>query len=547
METLAPLPFPINGLRNLTAKEIMQRAKALNCALPDNAVLSCKGQLNIGIFFDGTGNNMGIDYHNRPLADRQHSNVVKLFNAYPDRNNDGYFRHYIPGVGTPFPEIGDSGKSIFGGAFAWNGENRVTWAFTRLLNAAQRYVLKSMLLDDGISARIANNLASSTSPAMIRRLTLRTWQKTLAANLKGQLPRVELINLSVFGFSRGAAEARAFCNWLFEVCEPVGGGWEFAGIPIRLSFLGIFDTVASVGIPDSLVNSIAEGHQSWADDNMQIHPAVEQCVHFVAGHEVRAAFPLDSVRVHGVYPGNAKEVMYPGAHSDLGGGYAPNAVGIAPDRANEMARIPGAQMYKEARLAGVPLVSWDKLLRSFQADLTVAPKTAADFNAYIKAAKIAAGPVEDVHRQHMSLYLSYRYKYRNAIGALPFFQRASARDKGFIKVTTDTFNKRMQQLTAYPVSPSQENFNLAVAITQQKKFAKAAGLEGSEARQIKHLYTMADSIHPQNVTPEIENFLGTYVHDSMAGFIDMGGASTNEFLINGLGILKFRKIFKGND
>jgi hypothetical protein len=281
---------------------------------------------------------------------------------------------------------------------------------------------------------------------------------------------------------------------------------------------------------------------------MQIHPAIEQCVHFVAGHEVRAAFPLDSVRVGGVYPGNAKEVMYPGAHSDLGGGYAPNALGIAPENANEMARIPGAQMYNEARLAGVPFLSWGELPAKYQADLTVAQKTADDFNAYIKATKIAAGPVEEVHRQHMSLYLSYRYKYRNSIGSLPFYQRASVPHKGFIKVTTDTFNNRLRQLTAYPIPPSDESFNLADAIALQQKVAKAAGLgASSESAAVRHLYTMADAITPQNLTPLIEDFLGTYVHDSMAGFIEMGGSATNEYKINGLGIFKLRKIFKGND
>jgi hypothetical protein len=547
MATLAPQSFPISGLRKLTPKEILQRAKAMNCTLANKGALSCTGQLNVGIFFDGTGNNKDIDYEKLKPLDRKHSNVVKLFNTYPDRTGDGYFSYYIPGVGTPFPQIGDSGKNVFGGAFAWDGENRITWAFTRLLNAPQRYVLDGNLLDDEISAHLSKYLASSTTSASRRQSVLRTWQKTLASNLKGKLPRVELINLSVFGFSRGAAEARAFCNWLFEVCEPVGGGWEFAGIPIRLSFLGIFDTVASVGIPDSLSNSIFEGHQSWADNNMQIHPAIEQCVHFVAGHEVRAAFPLDSVRVGGVYPGNAKEVMYPGSHSDLGGGYPPNAVGIAPENVNEFARIPGAQMYQEALLAGVPLIGWVSLPEKYKADLTVASKTATDFNAYIKAAKIAAGPVEEAHRQHMSLYLSYRYKYRNSIGSLPFYQRATARHKGYIKVTTDTFNNRMRRLTAYPIRPSEEAFNLTEAIALQKKFEKAAGFEQKSESSLGQLYTMADSIKLHILTPVIEEFLGTYVHDSMAGFIEMGGKSTNEFLINGLGILKFRKIFKGND
>jgi hypothetical protein len=547
MATLSPQPYPVSGLRTLSPKEIVQRAKAINCTLSKKSKPSCTGQLNIGIFFDGTGNNRLIDYERRQPIERKHSNVVKLFNAYPSRVEDGYFSHYIPGVGTPFPEIGDSGKNLFGSAFAWNGENRIIWAFTRLFNSVQRYVLDKDLFNEEASARICKSMAASTNPGSMRTLGLKNWQKTLASNLKDKKPGIELINLYVFGFSRGAAQARAFCNWLFEAAEPVGGGWEFAEIPIRLGFLGIFDTVASVGIPNSFSNALVEGHQSWADNNMQIHPAVERCIHFVAGHEVRAAFPLDSVRVKGVYPGNAKEVMYPGAHSDLGGGYAPNDLGISPDNANELARIPGVQMYKEARLAGVPIFSWNQLPEHFQADLTVSPKTATDFNSYVKAVNITSGPVEHVHKQHMSFYLSYRYKYRNSIKSLPFYQRAGAHHKNFIKVTTDTFNNRMRHLSAYPIPPSDEKFDLVDAVAQHKKFTKAAGLEETELAHIKHLYTMVDAIDPKKLNSTIEDFLGNYIHDSMAGFIEMGGVATNEYVINGLGILKFRKIFTGND
>ena len=204
-------------------------------------------------------------------------------------------------------------------------------------------------------------------------------------------------------------------------------------------------------------------------------------------------------------------------------------------------------MYNEARLAGVPVFSWDKLPRPFQADLSVAPSTSAAFNAYLKAANIAAGPVEQAHQQHMSLYLSYRYKYRNSIGSLPFYQRASASHKAFIKVTTDTFNKRMRGLIGYPIRPSDEKFNFADAIAQHQKIPKAARMKAVDSKQMEHLLTMADAIDPKKLNPTIEEFLGNYVHDSMAGFIEMGGTATNEYAINGLGILKFRKIFKGND
>lgn len=62
MTTLPPQSFPISGLRKLTPKEIMQRAKAVNCTLANKGTPSCIGQVNVGIFFDGTGNNKEVDY-----------------------------------------------------------------------------------------------------------------------------------------------------------------------------------------------------------------------------------------------------------------------------------------------------------------------------------------------------------------------------------------------------------------------------------------------------------------------------------------------------
>ena len=105
----------------------------------------------------------------------------------------------------------------------------------------------------------------------------------------------------------------------------------------------------------------------------------------------------------------------------------------------------------------------------------------------------------------------------------------------------------MRHLSPYPIPPSDEKFNLAEAIAKHRKSPDAVRLEGVEAKQLQHLYTMADTINPQSLSPAIEEFLGNHVHDSMAGFIEMGGNWTNEYAINGLGILKFRKIFKGND
>lgn len=112
--------------------------------------------------------------------------------------------------------------------------------------------------------------------------------------------------------------------------------------------MGIFDTVASVGGPAL--------HLDWASE-LAIPPEVERCVHYISAHEVRRAFPLDSVRVDKAYPTNCEEVVYPGVHSDVGGGYGPDEQG----RTQDLSLIPLRHMLAEALRSGVPLKALDKM------------------------------------------------------------------------------------------------------------------------------------------------------------------------------------------
>lgn len=530
----------------------MQRAKALNCTIPRDYKPSCSGQLFVGIFFDGTGNNLTADYTELPAEKRKHTNVVKLFRAYRANPEKGYFSYYIPGVGTPFPEIGDDGGTL-GSVGAWDGENRIIWAFTRLLNAPNFYVNKGDLIPLTQAVNISNNLSSIGSPGMQRRMALHYWQSKLAEALKNKNPNIEQINLSVFGFSRGSAEARAFCNWLFEVCEKKGGGRLFAGIPIRIQFLGIFDTVASVGVANFFGNGIIEGHQSWAANNMQVHPAIEQCVHYVAAHEVRACFPSDSARIGKSYPANVKEVVYPGAHSDVGGGYAPNALGISPDPAEMMAIIPGVNMYKEALKAGVPLLVWGQLDPSQQGDFTPSGRVVAAFNGYLKDAAVGSGTVEEMHRKHMGLFFTYRYKYRSSLKSRVFYRRASNKDKNFLAMTEQTMLARLKSLQ-YPEPVDSDRFDPRKAAQLQRQMMKAAGLESQQNNDVKtqELYKVIDSIDIGKLTANIEQLFDEYVHDSVAGFGSMGvneydGSGVSLMKVgNGMGITRFRTIYFGN-
>lgn len=542
MATISPAPFPDNGVRKLSSKEAMQRLKALSCTLPQADRPTCSGQIFVGLFFDGTGNNMQIDYQKLPPEKRKHTNVVKLFHTFRDESGNGYLRFYIPGVGTPFPEIGDRNSKpfqAFGSSAGELGEDRIIWAFTRLLNAPLQFVSNAPLIPDDQARTISNNVASSTSPGAMRRVVLHTWQDKLKAALEGKKPRVEQINLSVFGFSRGAAEARAFVNWLFEVCKQEGGGWTFAGLPIRLQFLGIFDTVASVGLANLYDNGVLAGHQSWGDNTQEIHPAVEQCVHFVAGHEVRACFPLDSVRIKSSYPPNAMEVMYPGAHSDVGGGYAPGALGVSPTVDSSMSIIPGVNMYHEARKAGVPLLPLDELAPVFRQALTPSGSVIRDFNGYLKDAKLGSGPVEVMHRRHMGWYFGYRFKCRNEFESMSPYASSSTEDKDALRKTQTAFLKRLSLNLANPSDPS---FDPKTVVKLHKDMNKASGLQPTT--KDKMVYDIVEHMDVGGLTPNIEAMCGKYIHDSMAGFINFG---MNEYLLNGLGLGKFRTVFKGND
>lgn len=541
MSTQAAKPFPSRGLRNLSPREAMQRTAALACTLPPDNTPRCSGQVNVGLFFDGTGNNMVEDFDKPPPEKRKHSNVVRLFRTHQANRAEGFFAFYAPGVGTPFPDIGDDGQywgPNRGAAFASRGARRITWAFMQLLNAPHLYVKGVELLPPDQANNIARVLGSVDSPAAQRRTALRHWQGRLSAALKDQKPTVTQINVSVFGFSRGAAQARAFVNWLFEVCDQEAGGYTFAGIPIRLHFLGIFDTVASVGLANLYENEVFTGHQSWADRNMRIHPGVEQCVHFVAGHEVRASFPLDSVRVDGQYPGNAMEIMYPGAHSDVGGGYAPGDLGVSPLPDDFLSMITGQHMYHEARKAGVPLLAWEQLPEVYRNALTPSDSAIAAFNQYVAASAHRSGSVESLHKAHWKQYLSWRFKHRGSYTTRRPVISAKGAERGHLSKSQADFMLRLQRL-GVGGNPMDPGYDPKQAVRLFKDMHRAAGLGISKHHQ--ELLDIIELLEPEIVTPAVEKFFEAYVHDSVAGFM----SQLDEFNRNGLGIGKLRTVFKG--
>lgn len=391
---------PMKSIKN-DAQRASSRGVVRN-ARQATPVADCQQEPWLTFYFDGTGNNEEID-----APTHEHSNVARLYRARKaDIKALGQMSFYIPGIGTPFREIGDKGgdwKSSVG----LGGQARLDWAWR--------------MFQEQVAAA--------------------------AARANNPVNKIRMIHVAVFGFSRGAALARAFAVKLQQHCDPVGAGWvtKQGRHPIRLYFMGLFDTVASVGVPTAArkyqaeaaalfrvspwlaavpvwVASTADGHASWAGD-LRIPAMSLRCVHHIAAHEIRNSFPLDTLLEGGRYPSNTVEVVYPGVHSNVGGGYRPGEGGRLSSPFGMLSAIPLQAMYDEAYKAGVPLRSVSSLIRSNSsadaavykdfypveaADLTTRQTLITRFNHYMKAVGQGAAPVGQMVAAHMKLYFRWR-------------------------------------------------------------------------------------------------------------------------------------------
>jgi hypothetical protein len=555
-------------------------------SVESHSPLTCSGSVFVGIFFDGTGNNEKQDYDRGKVTKekQKHSNIARLLLTYKDKVRDGtnsFYRYYVPGVGTPFEEIGDEGGSM-GGGFGAVGEQRLIWALIQVFNAVHLYSVGGNLILPPDAKTYAQNLGGMGSTGWQRNAALKdTWQKKLEEVIRK--PKVENIVVDVFGFSRGAAQARAFCNWLYGLCDqqgsdPATATYLFAGIKLKIRFLGIFDTVASVGIGGTSAGGLLEsdGHHSWAYKNLQIHPAITHCEHYVAAHEVRGSFPLDSARIDGKYPSNVHEAVYPGSHSDVGGGYAPNSQG----KSESFARIPGFAMYQAALTWGVPLFSLNELKTQSEDDynnLLPANDAIDAYNAYLKAVGPEGAPVEKQHVLHMGWYHSYRYQAGVQYGERAFARRANAVDRerllksqrdfatAMVRVaasmrsywsksdpavgvttpdhwTSDSFVFRYNA-NAYLSNPLRADQVFGVWQSFKRSVARDGGKLLLHDRADLDVAQIMDNIRSEPLPAAVVHFFDNYIHDSMGGFIEQ----VDEFSFNGYGLLKYRRIFFGDN
>lgn len=485
---------------------------------------SCKRDVWATFFFDGTNNNRDRDLidpvkKGRSRALCEHSNIVTLFESAQANPDIYHYAYYIQGVGTVFKEIGEDTPNDKGLSLAQGGQARLSFAYYQLCNAISDALTgKDLFKESDFKTEL--KVSSHQDQRIPDFTSLQAIQQKLATAIgrNKNTPKIESLTVAVFGFSRGAAEARAFCRWLEESSIKDGDGWLFAGcVPIRLQFLGIFDTVASVGLahstpvggraPGRSASGVIDGQMGWASpDMLKVTRFTRQCRHYVAAHEVRYSFPLTSIRHQdGGMPPGALEVVYPGSHSDVGGGYGPGDQGKAVgNRRKLLSQIPLLNMYQDARKAGVPLLPLSALKdRPVSQDFECDPVLIKRFNAYMGWASGGGSLVEEKLYHHLKKYWHWR------VATSPRFMQQDC----------------MQQLSkgATQRSPRADKQDLedmrASEQDWQGDLGKAEGEEGGEAAELVRLQLAAAKL---TVPKDVHDFFDQHLHDSHASFYMIG-------------------------
>lgn len=539
---------------------------------------SCKTNLFFGFFFDGTKNNYVLGEKGK-----NQSNVARLYDCYPGLSVPGvlpadsdwtnnaaryshFFKVYVPGVASPFKEVNDSGEGselTRGAASGYRGEARILWGLIQAINNVHRYFLKTPLLSpsetQSLLYRIDLNRRQRSYMKQRRRfgqpapnekddektrLEFEKILRRLHAAVKQHWPdkktgkpakidpaQVKKIYISVFGFSRGSTQARAFTNWLMAVCgldAQLSGrsGMTLGGFDVQFDFLGLFDTVASVGAGNTLGNSILgklfDGHGAWADaeDSLRIPEGI-RCVHLVAAHEIRRSFPLDSISVGQATPANCEEIVVPGVHSDLGCGYSPleQGRGTDPSGADMLARVPLLYMYREARLAGVPLkleLASPKVKDKFR----VMPGTIKALNDYLATCQVKNGTLTAIMREqgkhHILWHRARRATGKTPLETSPSFVRASNFDKNDLHSANLEFE---QEIAAFETW-------LAAKGKGFKAKAQEPGFDNGHENEWEEIATWWNSAAP--LPAATLDFFDNYVHDSHAWFKLIPGNPDNE-------------------
>ncbi|UXU90399.1 DUF2235 domain-containing protein [Burkholderia sp. S-53] len=186
------------------------------------------------------------------------------------------------------------------------------------------------------------------------------------ADAKQTTPKVQRIQVSIFGADRGCVLARALANELTRRYKrPSDTKLAFVdpkdpnqtAIPIEIKFLGLLDAVSSLMEENKLLGIVPVLgllKQNYGDRDLAVPASVQRCVHFAAAHELRFYQRLDSLEnTRGL------QYLYPGTSEDITGGAPPGTLGARA----ELQRVVLRDMLNEAVSHGVVLDTMEDLAK----------------------------------------------------------------------------------------------------------------------------------------------------------------------------------------
>ncbi|OOF59931.1 T6SS phospholipase effector Tle1-like catalytic domain-containing protein [Rodentibacter myodis] len=343
------------------------------------ASLTCK-VIRIGVFFDGTGNNLVNDEKLN-----QTSNIARLYHLYP--------------------KLAEKNAYIIG--------NKVTEC---------RIYLDSIYIE-GVGTennRSDSTLDKGTGSGGAKRINL-VIEQIKALRKKFPQDRYKCY-IDVFGFSRGAALARDFIN-IMNKSEK-----KQRKLNCIFKFVGLFDTVGSFGKAGDDKNykpidasDDSEGGAFWSEifstpSSEKYEPynfnlsrqSAEKIVHFVALDEYRKNFPLTDIE------GAGETYHFIGAHSDVGGGYAPITKELIFEYTNKKTLAEAKQALSNPE-NGIPFgEGWNAQYRSVRQDDSWSENRGQRY-AYAYGRRVITNDL-----QRITLMAMYNCAVKAGVPLLPF-------------------------------------------------------------------------------------------------------------------------------
>lgn len=255
---------------------------------------------NLVVCCDGTWNTPEQREEGVPVP----TNVVRLYNAVAaqDGAGEGQLRYYHPGVGSE----GNWWERLAGGsagvglvrnilsAYRWlgtvyrdggDGDRLFLYGFSR-----GAYTVRSLAGMIGLCGLL--DLSGLDDGQVWRRV-----ERAFDEGYRKRLP----------------ASAWADRGWRFH-----GGG---PGTDFSIHFIGVWDTVGALGIPDDLgLLNLLDDPKKYAFHATDLGKGVVHARHALALDEVRASF-TPTLWTDVAPERDVQQVWFPGVHADVGGGY----------------------------------------------------------------------------------------------------------------------------------------------------------------------------------------------------------------------------------